>query len=184
MPSTLKNIFQETEKVDGKSFQFLLSALEKNALEAFDYLKFKQSLLAMRKLNMEEPLAIQSAFATANTMGLTKELLLKTARHYKKILENEKVQFDEALEKQVADRIESRKAETQKLYSIIDQCKEQIQKLEAKIAECEARIASTDTDIKDAEHRILSSKEKFESTFNELIKVMDRDIELYEQVLS
>ena len=184
MPNPLKQIFQEVEQVDSKSFQFLLSALEKNAIDAFDYLKFKQSLLAMKKLNMEEPLAIQSAFATANTMGLTKELLIKTAQHYKKVLENEKIQFDEALVKQINDRIESRRSETQKLYGIIEQCKEQIQKLEAKIAECEERIASTDSDIKDAEQRIMSSKEKFETTFNELTKLMDKDIDLYEQVLS
>jgi len=183
MPNPLKNLFITSDHIDNKSYQFLLNAMEKNAIEGFDYLKFKQSLKALSGLNIDPDTAIKSAFATASTMGLTKENLIKTANHYKSILSKEKDQFDKALEKQISDRIESRKAESVKLYQIIEQCEEQIRKLEEKIKECKERIENTDNDIKDAENRIMGSKEKFESTFKEIVQQIDSDIESFKNSL-
>lgn len=184
MPNSLKNLFSTSEHIDTKSYQFLLNAMEKNNIEGFDYLKFKQSLKALSSLNMDPDTAIKSTFATASTMGLTKDNLIKTATHYKNILSKEKEQFDKALEKQISDRIESRKAESVKLYQIIEQCEEQIKKLEEKIKECKQRIENTDNDIQDAENRIMSSKEKFESTFNEIVGQIEGDIESFKSTLA
>jgi len=183
MSSKLKKIFNQSDKVDSKSFQFLVNALEKKSTDEFDYLKFKQSLIAMQGLNLDSETAYKSAFFTASTMGLTKDKLLKTAKFYRQNLSQEKEEFEKALEKQISDRIESRKQENAQLLAIIEQCEEQIKKLQEKIKECNDRIKSTDKDIKDAESRILGSKEKFINAYNEISNEIDSDLEMIQTSL-
>ena len=76
MQSKLKSIFGNHHGLDERSINVLTKALENANLPGFDYLEFKQSLAALTQMNMDEAMAIKSAFATASTMGLTKEKLL------------------------------------------------------------------------------------------------------------
>lgn len=178
-----KHIFNSVEGVDDKSYSFLLKALEKNGLDGFDYLKFKTSLNAMKDMNLDDDTAIKSAFATAGTMGLTKQTLVKTAKHYKSVLSKEREDFEAALEAQINDRINARKEESEKLKGIISQCQEQIKKLEEKIKECQTRIDKTDQDIKDAESRIMGSRDKFVSTYKSLVEEIDADLVKFDKTL-
>ena len=183
MQKLSKDIFQSMGEAEGKSYVFLLKALEKNSLENFDYLKFKTSLNALKKLQMDQGTAIKSAFATGSTMGLTKEHLLKSAKHYKSILSKEREDFESALEDQINDRINTRKNEADKLKEVILQCREQIKKLELKIEECQNRIDKTDQDIKDAESRIMNSRDKFVNTYKSLIEEIDQDLSTFDELL-
>ena len=105
MPYKFSELIDELEGNDQKSINFLSSAIEKNSLKGFDYIEFKKSLKAMQDMNLDSTTAIKSAFATASTMGLTKERLLHSIQHYKNVLSKEKSQFDDALKKQVDSRI-------------------------------------------------------------------------------
>jgi len=95
----IKSLFSLNEEIDTKSMDFLVQALYKNNLPEFDYLEFKQSMMALINMPMEQTLAMKSAYTTGNTVGLTKENLLKSADFYKNILQQEKIQFDAALKK-------------------------------------------------------------------------------------
>ncbi|MEL6868102.1 MAG: hypothetical protein AAFP19_27010 [Bacteroidota bacterium] len=115
MQKELKNLFGRAHGLDQKSVEFLTKALEKNNLPGFDYIEFKQSLGALSEMAMDESTAFKSAFATASTMGLTKAKLLETAQHYLKIIMREKTQFEAAMQKQMAHRVESKLQEVEKL---------------------------------------------------------------------
>jgi hypothetical protein len=104
---------------DQKSVEFLENAMVKKTQTGFDYLKFKQSLEQLSHLQLDERTALKSAFVTASTMGVTKETLLQSARHYLTILGDEKKQFDQALTNQVQQRIDSKKEELNKLQQQI-----------------------------------------------------------------
>ena len=161
MQKRLKDLFGKDHGLDEKSIQFLTTALEKNNLPGFDYIEFKQSLLALEAMEMEEETAIKSAFATASTLGLTKEKLIKTAEHYKKVLMNEKVQFDAALQKQINQRVNSKEVELEKLKSQIQEYKQKIAQLEQKIAANQATIEKQDDVIQKAKEKIESTKDGF-----------------------
>lgn len=177
MQKNLKDLFGKDHGLDEKSVQFLTNALEKNNLPGFDYIEFKQSLLALEAMKMEEEVAFKSAFATASTLGLTKEKLLKTAEHYKKVLMNEKVQFDAALQKQVHQRIGAKEAELEKLKKQIEEYKEKIAQLEAKIASNLETIEKQDDVIQKAKEKIESTKDGFELTLQSLLNAIDKDVE-------
>jgi hypothetical protein len=126
MQKNLKNIFGTHHGLDDKSVDYLTKALAKNNLPGFDYLEFKQSLIALAKMGMDEATAMKSAFATASTVGLTKDKLMKTAQHYKQILATEKTQFDEALGNQLNKRVNSKRQEVEKLKVQIGKWKDKL----------------------------------------------------------
>lgn len=177
MQKSLKIIFGDYHGLDEKSVDFLVQALEKNNLPGFDYLEFKQSLLALTELNMDEATAIKSAFATAATVGLTKDKLLKTAEHYKGILNAEKQQFDAALQKQMQQRVQSKLDEVDKLKKQIEDYKLKIKQLEEKIVSSQSVIDQADEHIRAAKEKIESTQESFEHTWRSILNQINQDVE-------
>ena len=177
MQKDLKVIFGDHHGLDDKSIGYLTNALSKSNLPGFDYLEFKQSLAALGSMNMDEETAIKSAYATASTLGLTKDKLLKTTEHYKKVLMNEKVQFDAALQKQINQRVHAKEAELEKLKKQIDEYKSKIAQLEQKIAKNQATIEKQDDVIQKAKDKIESTKDGFELTLQSILNAIDKDID-------
>jgi len=105
MNQALKELFNQGKTLDERSIEFLTNAISTNAIEGFDYVKFKMAVQKMAEMNIPEETAFQTAFATASTMGINKEKLVKTAMHYKKVLNAEKKQFDAALKNQMKQRL-------------------------------------------------------------------------------
>lgn len=177
MQQNLKNIFGTHHGLDGKSVDYLTKALAKNNLPGFDYLEFKQSLAALAEMGMDEATAIKSAFATASTVGLTKDKLVKTAQHYKQVLATERNQFDEALGNQLNKRVNNKRQEVEKLKVQIGKWKEQISKLEAQISQSQNTIDHADETIRAEMNKIETTKTNFEHAYQSIENQMDKDIE-------
>ena len=154
-----------------------MTALERENLPGFDYLEFKQALARLQEMEMEEGVAFRSAFATASTMGLTKEKLLKTASHYKQVLAREKKNFDAALQKQRKDRIDGKMREVEILKKRVEEYKAKIAQLEEQIAKSEKTISEADSTIQEASDSINAVQERFEKTLQALLNQIDKDIE-------
>ncbi|MCP3928565.1 MAG: hypothetical protein GY705_05625 [Bacteroidetes bacterium] len=176
MQKKLRPLFGKSHGLDAKSVDFLTKALEKNNLPGFDYIEFKQSLGALQAMNLDEETAMKSAFATASTVGLTKKKLLDTADHYRKILANEKTQFDAALQKQVQQRVKSKQVEAEKLKTQINEYKEKMKLLEEKMAKAQSTIDHADEYIRTAVGKIEKTKENFETTHQSILNQIERDI--------
>src|SRR5688572_16478518 len=84
-------------QVQDKFLEVLFGALESNNQEGFDYLEFKDFLRSLANVPMDDATRFKSAFATAQTMGATKEKILSTARVYMDVLSKEEIKFQEAL---------------------------------------------------------------------------------------
>ncbi len=178
----MKAIFGNSD-LDEKSVNFLVAALEKNNLPGFDYLEFKLSLGKLRQLDMDEETAFKSAFATASTLGVTKEQLLKTGKHYLNVLANEKKQFDLALKKQLEKRVNSKKSEVEKLQAQINTWEEEIKKLQGDIAKAKAIIAQAGSQINDEMTKIDNTRKNFESTHQSILTQVAKDLENIEKYL-
>lgn len=170
-------------EADPKSIEFLEGALVRQAQSGFDYLKFKHSISQLAGLNLDAPTALKSAFATASTMGVTKDGLLQSARHYLSLLGQEKQQFDAALQNQVQQRIEAKKGELQELQARIEEHKRQIARLEKEIADFQGRIGRSDEELQDAHEMIQQTKAKFENTYLQFVSAIERDIAFIQQNL-
>lgn len=176
MQSELKAIFGKNGNNDEKSLDFLTNALHKNNIKGFDYLEYKLSLGRLSAMNMENEMAYKSAFATATTVGLTKEKLVASAQHYKKVLAQEKAQFGLALKNQMERRVQSKKVEVEKLKKQILVWQDQIRQLEDQIAKSQATIDSADQNIQAEMDKIQHTKTSFERTHQNVLKQIDEDL--------
>lgn len=177
MSKDLKSLFGENHLLDEKSISILTDALEKNNLPGFDYIEFKQSMAALAQMNLDEAMAMKSAYATAATVGLTKDKLLETAAHYKKILDGEKQKFGNAMQNQITKNIAGKKEEVEKLKVQIEKYKTQIKELEGLIGRHQKTIDTADEKINAATEKINQAKEKFEFAHQSVMNQIEKDIE-------
>lgn len=173
----MKDFFGENHNLDEKSMESLVTALERENLPGFDYLEFKQALARLSSLNMEESLIFKSAFATASTIGVTKEKLLKTATHYKNVLAKEKKSFDAAMNKQVKAKVDGKRREVEVLKKKLAQYEAKIKELEQFKIKATETINTADETIKNAQTGIDNVKTRFESTLKALLSQIDKDIQ-------
>lgn len=178
-----KAMFGNHHGLDERSVESLVKALERENLPGFDYLEFKQALYALQQMNMDESTAFRSAFATAATMGLTKEKLLKTADHYKNVLAKEKQSFDQAMQGQIVQRVEGKRKEVLLLEKKVEEYRAKIAQLQAEIIKAEQTIADADSNIEAARLSIEDVRDKFESTYKSIVTQINLDIEDIQQYL-
>lgn len=179
---TLENIFG-AESLDTKSLEFLLNAMKANAQAGFDYIKFKQSIATLQTMNMDEATAIKSAFATASTLGITKDKIIESVQHYKQVLQKEKTEFDTAHAKQKELRINQKQSETQFLQEKIKAHQNQIAELEKQIKEFQSKIDNSDKEIEEARQKIEDTKHRFDETYSHFENVLKNDTDIFNKYL-
>jgi chromosome segregation ATPase len=183
MSTEIRKVLGIADSFDNKSADFLASALAKASTREFDYLKYRQSLNAMKDLNLDEATAFKSAYAAAQSMGVTKSGLVSSAKQYLSILMNEKTQFDTALTNQVKERVGAKRDEVIKLQQRIEEMKQKIREFESKISEYQHKIDTADEDVEAAKQKIQETKERFEGAFQAFVNVISGDIERINQLL-
>jgi vacuolar-type H+-ATPase subunit I/STV1 len=176
MSNEIKKALRIENTLDKKSADFLSKALAANTTEGFNYIKFRQAINAMDKIGLDEATSFKSAFATANTIGLTKTGLVSSAKHYLSVLMNEKGKFDEALAHRVKEKIASKSEQVLKLEQRIEEMKKKIVELEKKISESQQKIDAADEDVEREKEKIRLTQENFEHTFTTFVKVIKDDI--------
>ena len=176
MSDLLKKLFDSENALNDKAREFLLNAISKNNKSGFDYLEYKQSLAALKDMNMDEMTAFKSAYATASTMGITKDQLVNSADFYKSVLAREKTQFDEALQRQMKQKVENRRKEGTKLEEQIKIYKEKIKQLQDEIDKQQKRIDNTESEIAEAKASLSETKNNFDSTYIALVNAIESDI--------
>jgi len=103
-PSTAATPVVTTTKTS-KATKILQEALESNALDSYDYLKFKNATQELAKDILDEKLRFKTVFSAAKVMGVTPAKLVQTADHYLTVLNQELKNFNEAVEEQIKTKI-------------------------------------------------------------------------------
>ncbi len=183
MESDKRALFSNLEKLDQKSVDFLLAAIERQNKPGFDYLEFKMAVNKLRQMGMDDATAFKSAFVTASTVGVSKDKLLQTGKHYLQVLSNEKQQFDLALQKQIEKRVHQKKAQVEQLKAQIAEWEEQIKALQAKIDQARTTIEQADSHIQQELSKIETTRKNFESTHAAILEEVAHDLENIEKYL-
>jgi chromosome segregation ATPase len=177
MQKDLSNIFGTTHGLDERSLHFLIKALERSNLPGFDYIEFKQSVANLIGMNIEEITAYKSVLATAMSMGLTKEKLLKSAHHYRQVLEEERTKFDAALQKQMQQKVQSKLEEVEQLKKQVADYAAKIEELEQRIAKATQTISNADEEVQEAKSKIEEAQTSFDFTHQSIMNQIAQDIE-------
>jgi len=170
-------------KPDPKFVDILLKAIEKNNMDGFDYLEYKQSLQSLQGMSMDDATRYKSAFAMAKTMGATPEKLLKSANHYINILKKEESKFKEALVNQRKSQIQGREAKIKSVETSIQEKKAQIKKLMQEIEKKEKELEKLKTEINKSAAKVESTNERFHLALNVVMSQITHDLEKMKEFL-
>lgn len=186
-PSGVKNARPTVKptggKVTDKFMDILMSAMDKNNIEGFDYLEYKQSLQSLQNMQMDEATRYQSAFAMAKTMGATPSQLLETANHYLTVLQTEEQKFAQALTNQKSKQIGDRQQRIDQLAQNIAQKEKQIEQLTKEIEVNRQETNKIKEQISDSTVKVENTKNNFIVTYQLLTSQIKGDIEKMKQYL-
>ena len=174
--SSIKTASIKTDSVDTKIIEKLLEAIEKNNLEGFDYLEYKKALKALDKMPIDEPTKYRSAFATASTMGVTLEKLIKTSDFYVGILDKENEKFVSAFKNELENKVSGRKKEIVQFEEIIKEKSAQITKLTEEITQHQKLVSDLKEKITISNDKIVKTQNDFEKSYSHLKKQFEDDI--------
>lgn len=161
---------------DEKFVNMLLGAIEKNNIEGFDYLEYKQALQNLGTVEMDESTRYKSAMAMARTMGASQDGLLKSANHYIKVLTHEEKKFLDAFQNQQNARINSQNSEIQSLEKSIQDKTKRIEQLKAEIESETKSLEDKKNNIKNAADKVTATKDRFYIAFNIVVDQIKSDI--------
>lgn len=182
-PSPSNSTASGSGSINDKFVEVLASALESNNQEGFDYFEFRQALKNLAKMPMDEQTRFQSAYAMAQTMGVTPGKLVESAKHYLNVLNGEQTRFAEAHAQQKAKLIGNREEEAKNLDAAIQQKAEQIKQLTAEMEQNRQRSEQIRKEISESTVKIESTKADFEATFTNVVAQIQDDVTKIQQHL-
>ncbi|MEM8908513.1 MAG: hypothetical protein AAGD05_11750 [Bacteroidota bacterium] len=175
-PSESDNHQLKKGEVTEKFRNILLGVLEKNNIEGFDYLEFKQSLRSLAKMPMDEATRFKSAFAMAQTMGTTPQKLIETAQFYLDVLQKEEKKFGSALVNQRSKQIGNKEQTIQQLAKVIEQKAAQIKQLTQEIDQHQKQMEQMRQEIGAATIKVENTKVDFDATYTYIVNQIQQDV--------
>ena len=150
--------------IDTAIAETIATAIETQNIQGFDYLEFKESIKALSKLPMDEATMYRSAFATATTMGLTKDKLTQSLSFYLSIIDKQKTDFDEALVIQRRDNLERKELEISGIDKAIMEKSEQIRLLTDEIQKMQEQQDKARAELNTIAEKIEHTRMNFDAT--------------------
>ncbi len=183
MKIDLLELFAIDQSLDEKSVNALVKAINTAHLKDFDYIKFKASVKNLEEIQPDETIRYKTTFMTAQTLGVSKKFLIDTAIHYQNVIRKEKEKFSIALQHKMAEAIEEKKKEAQKIDEGIVLLRQKIEQLQKDILTMEARSGSIDKEIEEAREKIKSTRDHFEKAITHFENTISSDMDKMENIL-
>lgn len=155
----------------------LLKVIEANNQPGFDYLEFKKTLKGMSKMNLDEPTQFKSAFAAAQTMGVTPNTLVDSATIYLNVLATEEKKFMAAVQNQKDKNIVGKKQQLKEMEAAIKNKEAHIKKLQKEIEADKKTMTDSEAAISKVANKIEETQANFSASYNDLKNKMLADIE-------
>lgn len=170
-------------KVQDKFLEVLFEALQSSNQKGFDYLEFKDFLRSLANVPMDDGTRFKSAFATAQTMGATKENILTSAKQYISILGKEETKFKEALSGQRDKNLTGKQDEIKNLEKSIQENEAEIEKRKTDIESHRKQITTLEQEINTASEKLAQTASDFGATYQALLSQIQDDVKNIESHL-
>lgn len=155
--------------------QVLLEAMEAANLPGFDYLEYKKSLQNLKKMNFTDSVRYQTAYATAQSMGVTPKQLQDSAQHYLNTLATEQKKFSTALAGQRAQQVNDKEAHLKQIDAEIAQQEAKIKELQAQIDKAREEQSQLRTTIQESVDKLATTQADFETTLKIIVDGIEQD---------
>lgn len=183
MTVELSKLFEVETALNERMVNFILKAIKDHVDQGMDYIKFKQAVQNLVAMNMDESTSVKSAFATASTMGMTKENLIKSIQSYQVIVDKERDKFIETLKVQIANQIEQPKNEIENYKTSISEIERKIINLQKEIEAYQMKIQIKEGEIESSNEKIEKTREDFLEVYEAFTKNLSADKDHYSNLL-
>lgn len=163
--------------VDLEMKNMLQKKLEEGKLDGFDYIKFKGSTDQMKSAIPDESTRFRAAFAAAQSMGMSKEELIKTAKHYLDVLKVEEDEFSLTIKDRQSTKVSTLENQIVSIDRTIQEKSESIKKLTDEINAVQQEKIALTAQASQERLKIETVKSKFDSALNNLRQEISADIE-------
>ncbi|OAV42908.1 hypothetical protein [Lewinella sp. 4G2] len=163
--------------VNDKFVKILMEAMEKANLPGFDYLEYKKSLQNLKKMNFTDDVRYQTAFAAAQSMGVSPQDLLKSAEHYVSALNKEQTKFGQALSGQKSQQVNDKQQRLKQLDESVAQQEAKIKELQEKIKKTKTEQQRLRGSIQQSMGKLAKTQADFEATFKVITESIKVDVE-------
>ena len=167
-----------------KFLDILLGAVEKNNMDGFDYLEFKQSLQNLGDISMDERTKYSSAMAMAKTMGASVQNINDSANHYLNILKEEEDKFKKALAGQQQKINTDRTTGLDGITKEITIKKDEIERLKKEISGLEQKKETMVKNIDASAAKIQETNDHFSHAYSLIVQQIIDDIKKLNQYTS
>ncbi len=142
-----------------------------------DYLEFISALQAMKNINLDEKVKMQTVLATLSTKGLTTQKIVESADYYMKVLENEKEKFKQAMIKQTEGKVGNKHKQIKTLEEQNRKKADKIKALTDEINNNTSQMGKLKKDLETADLKIKSTENNFNVTFSYVADQISNKVE-------
>ncbi len=170
-------------KPSSEFLSILINAMKAAAEKESVYLDFKQNIKSLNHLDFDQKTKYETAFAIASNRGVDKEALMKSARYFLTVLDEEQNKFDRTLGSQRQLRINNKKEEIKKLRDEIFAKQSEIEKIQEEIRQLEQKISTEKQELNDQREKIEKTAADFKGSLRFLKSKIKKDLENFNDYL-
>lgn len=149
---------------DQEMAKIIQDAIEASNLPGFDYIEFRDSLVRMAGVPMTEEQKFQAVFATAQSMGVTKQILLDAVDHYLKVVDGKAAEFESFVSGVETQQVTAKEKSVADLTTTIEGEAAEINRLTISIQEHRKQQDAINLEIVQAKQDIQNKRSAFEAT--------------------
>ncbi len=170
-------------QVNDKFVKVLLEAMEAANLPGFDYLEYKKALQNLEKMNFADSVRFQTAYAGAQSMGVTPAQLIDSAQHYLATLAGEQKKFETALDNQKQQQIGQKQQQLDNLDKEVAAQEEKIRQLQQQIVDKKARQLKLRATLDQSTGKLAATEADFHKTYAVITGQIAEDLERMKEYL-
>jgi uncharacterized protein YoxC len=177
-PASSNDPFKKSNTEDlGKFIEHFNKLLKDANLPGPDYYEFAQVLESDAMKNFDEKTKFSASYASLVSQGLTKEILVSSAKKYIEVIQSDKENFEETLKTKLDSEVGSRQSKIAELQEDIKQKTEQVAELTKAIADAQATIQTLNGEVEEVSGKIKSNETSFITAGESFVKTINSNIE-------
>lgn len=153
---------------DDRFISMLNEAIEKANLTGLDYLEFKQTIVKMSNLAIDERTKFLSAYPSFEIQGCTKEMLISSIDTYINVVNNEKAAFN-------AELTDKFKTEVSNKHEQIEKNQQEISRLNELIISLNTENVKLGQEANQSEMNLKMAESNFNQSAQTVISNMEND---------
>ena len=166
-----------------KFFAHFDDLFEKSNLPGPDYYEFSKMVQALNVPGMDDNMKMTAAFAGLKVQGLTKEKLVQTAQQYIAIIDNDSLNFNNAIDQKVKGDIENKKNNLKSLQDMIAKKQQLITQMQQEIIQETTEISTSAAEIAEQERKMNEKTNSYKIACDNRKNSINQDIQRITSIL-